>query len=84
MKAFVIFGSLLLASTVPAVAQYQQQQQQQGWGYTNPQSHTRQGYVTNSGTYVPPAHVTNPNNTTRDNYGTRGNTNPWTGQQGTR
>jgi hypothetical protein len=36
------------------------------------------------GTYVAPHVQTNPNNTQLDNYGTRGNINPYTGQMGTR
>ena len=34
-------------------------------------------------TYVQPYHRTTPNNTLQDNYSTKGNINPWTGQQGT-
>jgi hypothetical protein len=41
------------------------------------------GYMRNNGTYVEPHHRTNPNNNVFDNYSTQGNTNPYTGQQGT-
>lgn len=41
------------------------------------------GYTTNNGTYVAPHYQTNPNSTVYDNYSTRGNTNPYTGKQGT-
>ncbi|HMF47496.1 MAG TPA: hypothetical protein VK603_02560 [Candidatus Saccharimonadales bacterium] len=51
---------------------------------SNPSSHPVQGYTTNSGTYVPPHQQTNPNSTQSDNYGTRGNFNPYTGAVGTR
>jgi hypothetical protein len=40
--------------------------------------------MTNQGTYVQPHQQTNPNSTQYDNYGTRGNVNPYTGQTGTR
>lgn len=41
------------------------------------------GYTRHDGTYVQP-HVRSPSNsTTYDNYSTRGNTNPYTGQAGT-
>ena len=40
-------------------------------------------HVRKDGTYVEGHHRTAPNNTRVDNYGTQGNTNPWTGQQGT-
>jgi hypothetical protein len=42
------------------------------------------GYTTQSGTYVQPHQQTNSNNTQLDNYGTRGNVNPYTGAVGTR
>jgi hypothetical protein len=51
---------------------------------SNPQSHSVQGYTTNSGTYVQPHQQTNPNSTQRDNYGTSGNVNPYTGSTGHR
>jgi hypothetical protein len=45
-------------------------------------SHVRQGYVTKNGTYVAPSYATNPNETKLDNYGTKGNINPYTGKTG--
>ena len=41
------------------------------------------GYTKNDGTYVAPHHKTAPNKTQRDNYGSKGNTNPYTGKEGT-
>lgn len=41
------------------------------------------GYFRKDGTYVQPHHRTAPNNSTLDNYSTKGNTNPYTGQKGT-
>ena len=59
--------------------------QAQGYGTgSNPNSHPVQGHITSSGTYVPPHQQTNPNSTQRDNYGTIGNVNPYTGAVGTR
>lgn len=40
-------------------------------------------HVTKDGTYVDGHYRSAPNNTRADNYGTQGNTNPYTGQQGT-
>ena len=51
---------------------------------SNSNSHQTQGYNTQSGTYVQPHQQTNPNNTQMDNYGSRGNVNPYTGAVGTR
>jgi hypothetical protein len=55
-----------------------------GSGYTNPNSHAVDGYVRGNGTYVAPSHATNANSTRSDNYGTKGNVNPYTGKAGTR
>ena len=43
-----------------------------------------QGYTTQQGTYVAPHYQSAPNGTTLDNWSTRPNVNPYTGQQGTR
>ena len=51
---------------------------------SNPQSEAVQGYTNRNGTYVPPYERTVPNSTQMDNYGTRGNVNPYTGAYGTR
>ena len=40
------------------------------------------GYNRSNGTYVEPYHRTEPNSTKLDNYSTRGNVNPYTGQAG--
>lgn len=42
------------------------------------------GYRRSNGTYVAPYERTSPNATPLDNYSTRGNVNPYTGQAGTR
>lgn len=42
------------------------------------------GYMKRDGTYVAPHHKTNPDRNPYNNYSTQGNTNPYTGQQGTR
>jgi hypothetical protein len=76
MKQLSLAAALILAATA-AHAQYT------GTG-SNPSSHGVSGYMTNSGTYVPPHQQTNPNNTQMDNYGSRGNVNPYTGAVGTR
>jgi hypothetical protein len=41
-------------------------------------------YSRRDGTYVQPHHRKAPNSTQRDNYSSRGNTNPYTGRPGTR
>ena len=42
------------------------------------------GYYKKNGTYVEPHYRSSPNNTTNDNYSTKGNVNPYTGKEGTR
>ena len=46
-------------------------------------SHGVGGYRRSDGTYVAPHLQSNPNGTKLDNYSTRGNVNPYTGQEGT-
>jgi len=41
------------------------------------------GYFRKDGTYVAPHYRTDPNNNAFDNYSTKGNVNPYTGQLGT-
>ena len=57
----------------------------QGYGTgSNPSSQYVGGYTRQNGTVVEPYHRTTPNGTTYDNYGTRGNYNPYTGEYGHR
>ncbi len=42
------------------------------------------GHTTQNGTYVEPHYRSAPNNTSYDNYSTKGNTNPYSGQEGTK
>jgi len=51
---------------------------------SNSQSSYVNGYTNSNGNYVQGYQRTNPNSTTLDNYGTRGNYNPYTGSYGTR
>lgn len=76
MKQLLLAAALTLAATTAQAQLY-------GTG-SNPNSHAVQGHTTSSGTYVAPSHATNPNSTQTDNYGTRGNVNPYTGAVGTR
>jgi hypothetical protein len=50
----------------------------------NPNYHWVEGYTRRNGTYVQGHYQTNPNDTRNDNYSTRGNINPWTGEPGTK
>ncbi|MCW5805331.1 MAG: hypothetical protein KIT31_23380 [Deltaproteobacteria bacterium] len=47
-------------------------------------SHTVKGYTTKRGTTVAPHKRTDPDRTQRNNYSTKGNTNPWNGKRGTK
>jgi hypothetical protein len=46
-------------------------------------SHHVGGYTRSDGTYVAPHYQTNPNATKMDNWSTKGNSNPYTGKEGT-
>jgi hypothetical protein len=52
-------------------------------GVAAAQVHVR-GYTRKDGTYVQPHERSSPNGTTADNYSTRGNINPYTGEAGTK
>ena len=67
-----IFAVLAVIGTTTSIASAQDY----GTG-----SHTN-GYMRQDGTYVPLHYQTNPNNSTSDNYGARGNYNPYTGRIG--
>ncbi|MET4627653.1 hypothetical protein ABIB83_004676 [Bradyrhizobium sp. I1.8.5] len=77
MRQLFIAASFFLAAS-GAQAQYL------GGTGSNPSTHTSSGYTRNNGTYVAPYVATNPNGTQRDNFGSSGNHNPYTGQTGHR
>ncbi len=62
-------AALMVTAVLPAYAQ----------GYNSVSPHVRR-----DGTYVQPHFRTNPNSNPYDNWSTRGNTNPYTGQPGYR
>ena len=75
----LILGVGISVIAMAAQAQYG------GYGTgSNPNSHSVGGCTTSRGTYVQPHTQTNPNSTTLDNYGTRGNYNPNNGHLGAR
>ena len=52
------------------------------FGQVNPKNHDVKGYIRKDGTYIKTHKRTNPNYTNRDNYTTKPNVNPFTGQSG--
>jgi hypothetical protein len=85
MKMLVAFA-LVLAGVGSASAQYLGStfggSGMSGTG-SNPNSHYVSPHTNSNGTYVQGHQQTNPNSTQLDNYGTRGNVNPYTGAVGT-
>ena len=67
MKRIIAFILLSLFLSPPAFSQ--------GYQYVNP-------YIRSDGTYVQGHYKTAPNNNAYDNWSTKGNSNPYTGQQG--
>jgi hypothetical protein len=76
MKVLVFAAGLVLIAAGAQAQSY-------GTG-SNPNTHITSGYTRSNGTYVAPYVATNPNGTQRDNFGTRGNYNPYNGTYGTR
>jgi hypothetical protein len=52
--------------------------------YSNPSSVHVNGYTKSNGTYVAPHERSAPNDTKSDNWSHKGNTNPFTGEVGTK
>lgn len=46
-------------------------------------SHSVRGHTRKDGTYVPPHRATNPDASRTNNWSSKGNTNPYTGKEGT-
>lgn len=94
MKALILAAAISIAAPAAVHAQYGGYRAPGGYGSpnppggygtgANPYSHGVEGYTRQNGTYVAPHYETNPNSTQLDNYGTRGNQNPYTGSYGTR
>lgn len=89
MKAAILAIGVLTFAVGTASAQYTGYQgyrgYQSGFGTgSNPAGVYHQGYTTQNGTYVQPHYQSAPNSTQYDNWSTRGNVNPYTGQVGTR
>ena len=81
--------TILVTVLLVAAASVSHAQSRNGYGSpptygtgSNSNSHGTGGYTTNQGTYVQPHQQTNPNGTQYDNYGARGNTNPYYGTTG--
>jgi hypothetical protein len=88
MKKLIFALALMIASATAGSAQYLGQSNGNGLGGSsgigsNPNSHYVSPYTRNDGTQVQGHYQTNPNGTQLDNYSTRGNQNPYTGQYGT-
>jgi hypothetical protein len=66
----ILFAFLIISTTFSTFAQ------------TNSRHIKVSGYYRNNGTYVQPYFRTAPNTTNRDNFSTKGNTNPYTGKPG--
>lgn len=85
----VVFSLIAIAASVGAAAAQSYGTRNSGFGSgygtgSNPNSHYVSPYTRNDGSFVGGHYQTNPNPTVLDNYGTRGNVNPYTGQTGRR
>lgn len=79
LKTGTALFAILLAATAQAKGSH-------GGGHARSSTgvHWTTGHTTKTGTYVQGHYSTNPNGTRNDNFSTRGNTNPYTGEAGTK
>jgi hypothetical protein len=88
MKLTIIaLATTVLALSVPAHAQSYGNSRSGGYDYgtgSNSNSHYVRPHTRSDGSYVDGHHRTNPNGSTRDNYGASGNYNPYSGNTGRR
>lgn len=82
----VLLAAALIVVATPVFAQYGSRNSN-SYGYgtgSNPSSNYVQPHMRSDGSSVGGHYRTNPNSTTSDNFGTRGNYNPYSGQTGRR
>lgn len=85
MTKAIIIAALLAGSATAANAQYYNNNRNSyGSGYPNPNSHYVQPHMNNNGGFTGGHYRTNPDNNPFNNYSSEGNTNPYTGQRGTK
>lgn len=81
---FSLWFAAIQASLAEARSRRSSSRSDYGYGYVNPNAHSVRPYTDRNGSLHSGHMQTNPNGTDKDNAGTQGNTNPWTGQSGTR
>jgi hypothetical protein len=91
MRQFKAFLIIAVCAAFPAAAlarggggHRSQSTHSESAGRVNSHEHVVHGYTKRDGTVVQGYHATDPNGTRNDNYSTRGNTNPYTGKEGTK
>ena len=82
---YAIYTTLLsICLMVSDPAEARKSSSSSGYGTGSKSSSTSvKGYTKKNGTYVAPARRSTPDSTTRNNWSTKPNTNPYTGRQGT-
>jgi len=85
MKYFrYLFIALAISIVATAAADARGGDHSSGSSHYSSGEHYTHGYTRRDGTYVEGYHATNPNGTRNDNFSTRGNMNPYTGEPGTK
>ena len=80
----ILFCLSFLANGVAEARKSSSSSPSYGYGTGSKSSSTSvSGYTKKNGTYVAPARRSTPDSTTRNNWSTKPNTNPYTGKQGT-
>lgn len=85
MNKLLIAGLLLIGLAGVSEAKSKKSYDYGGYGTgSNSQSESVGGYTRRDGTYVESYQRTKANNTSDDNYSTKGNYNPWNGKYGSK
>lgn len=82
MKRIIFTVSFVLLVSSVSFAKRHSRDDNWGIGVVNPQTEQVDGYIKKDGTLVDPYVRTKANSTLDDNYSTKGNENPYTGQKG--
>jgi hypothetical protein len=84
MKYAIYIALISISLMVSDPAEARKSSSSSGYGTGSKSSSTSvKGYTKKNGKYVAPARRSTPDSTTRNNWSTKPNTNPYTGRQGT-
>ena len=83
-KTLIVIAALVICGVAAAKGGGGHSSSRSSYSHSPGGNHSVKGHTTKNGTYVPPHHATNPNDTKRDNWSQKGTVNPYTGKEGTK